>query len=139
MNWNSDLHANIIGKPQVQPRCLRRCCSDSTQILLTFMHFNYYINQWLNLFHWRSISLLYDSFNIRDKWKRMKDKQNDIHSPASKSPYNLSTQLCGFILPLHIKSKVNKTLFRVLFKWFYWTWTKASFPKSRVSDPHLSS
>lgn len=28
-----------------------------------------------------------------------------------------------FFLPLHIKSKVNKTLFtyKVLFKWFYWT------------------
>lgn len=53
----------------------------------------------------------------------MKDKQNDIHSPASKSPYYLSTQLWGFFLPLHIKSKVNKTLFtyKVLFKWFYWT------------------
>lgn len=68
--------------------------------------------------------LHYNSLNITDNENTWKiNKMISTLQQANLLIIYLHNYGVFFFLPLHIKSKVNKTLFtyKVLFKWFYWT------------------
>lgn len=127
MNWKPDLHANIVGKrytSSIQPRCLRRCRSDTTQILTFLYIFQLSHKSMIELtVLLKKYLLQYNSLNITDNENTWKiNKMISTLQQANLLIIYLHNDGV-FFLPLHIKSKVNKTLFtyKVLFKWFYWT------------------
>lgn len=127
MNWKPDLHANIVGKrytSSIQPRCLRRCRSDTTQILTFLYIFQLSHKSMIELtVLLKKYLLQYNSLNITDDENTWKiNKMISTLQQANLLIIYLHNDGV-FFLPLHIKSKVNKTLFtyKVLFKWFYWT------------------